>query len=123
MVFTKSQEKVFWAVKNAIEGSRDKHIMIAARGGTGKTFLLNRLLYYVRTLPNDYSVALAVGSSGIAGQLLQGGRTFHSRFKFDLKPHKQATCNIPKQSGLARLIIKANMIVWDEASMSNKVML
>ena len=100
-----------------------KHIMIDARGGTGKTFLLNRLLHYARTLPGDYSIALAVGSSGIAGQLLQGGRTFHSRFKFDLKPHDRATCNIPKQSGLAKLIINAKMIVWDEAPMSNKVVL
>ena len=66
--FTESQNEVYEAVQHAIGGS-SKHIMIDARGGTGKTFLIKRLLHYVRTVPGGYSIALAVGSSGIACQL------------------------------------------------------
>ena len=69
--FTDSQKVVYDGVKDAIEGSNSKHIMIDARGGTGKTFLINRLVHYARRLPGDYSIALAVGSSGIAGHLFQ----------------------------------------------------
>ena len=61
--------------------------------------------------------------TGIAAQLLQGGRTFNSRFKFPLKPDSRTTCNITKQSGLSKLIQKAKVIVWDEAPMSHKFLL
>ena len=77
--FTDSQKEVYEAVKDAIEGNSCKHIMTDARGGTDKTFLLNRLLHYARTLPGDYSIALAVGSSGINGQLLHGGMGIGTR--------------------------------------------
>ena len=56
-------------------------------------------------------------------KLTKQWRTFNSRFKFPLKPDKNATCNIPKQSGLAKLIKLAKVIVWDEAPMSHKVLL
>ncbi len=41
-------------------------------GGTGKTFLYDTLLAYVR---GNGDIALAVASSGIAALLLEGGRT------------------------------------------------
>ena len=46
--------------------------------GTGKMFVENILLYYVRS---KGQIALSTAYSGIAAQLLQGGRTAHSRFK------------------------------------------
>ena len=114
---------MFEAIKAAIEGrNRQKQIYIDARGGTGKTFLLNRLLHYVRTLDDD-AIAISVAFTGIAAQLLQGGRTFNSRFKFPLNQDATATCNISKQSGLSRLIQKAKVNVWDEAAMSHKFLL
>eukprot|EP00965_Chrysotila_dentata_P216084 6189164-Pleurochrysis_carterae.AAC.1 len=48
-----------------------------APGGTGKTYTLNTILTELRS---KSQIALAVASSGIAAILLNGGRTFHSRF-------------------------------------------
>ena len=68
--------------------------------------MLNRLLYQTRLMDED-AIAIAVAFTGIAAQLMKGGRTFNSRFKFPLKPDNKATCHISKQSGLAKLIRKA----------------
>ncbi|GBG90456.1 hypothetical protein CBR_g50801 [Chara braunii] len=65
-------------------------------------------------------IGLAVASSGIAATLLTGGRTFHSRFRAPLKPDNTRSFNILKQGDLAELIRHADLIVWDEAPMSNK---
>ena len=119
---TTLQQKVFEAIKQAVHGAGPKLLYIDARGGSGKTFLLNIGLYYIRTLDLD-AIALAVAFTGIAAQLLQGGRTFNSRFKFPLKPNETQSCNISKSTGLAKLIKKARIIVWDEAPMSNKILL
>ena len=108
--FTMSQQQAFNAVKNAVQGKGPKQIYIDARGGTGKTFVLNRILNFVRLL-DDNAIGIGVAFTGIAAQLLKGGRTFNSRFKFPLKPDKRSTCNIPKQSGLAKLIRKARIIL------------
>ena len=47
-----------------------------APGGTGKTFVANALLSFVRA---NGHVAMPVAASGIAALLLDGGRTVHSR--------------------------------------------
>ena len=68
---TPSQLKVFEVIRDVVEGrSTEKQIFIDARGGSGKTFLLNRLLYYIRTLDSG-AIGLAVAFAGIAAQLLQ----------------------------------------------------
>ena len=59
----------------------------------------------------------------IAATLLQGGRTVNSRFKFPIKSDAATTCNITKGSGLARLIKKSKVIVWNEAPMSDRLLL
>ena len=50
-------------------------VMKNAPGGYGKTFLLETILLSVWSLGK---IALAVASSGIAAELLEGGRTAHS---------------------------------------------
>ena len=115
--FTMSQQQVFNSVKNAAQGKGPKQIYIDARGGTGKTFVLNRILNYIRLL-DDNAIGIGVMFTGIAAQLLKGGRTFNSCFKCPLKPDKRSTCNIPRQSGLAKLIRKTRIILWDEGGMS-----
>ena len=72
-----SQQQAFDAIQEALQGrSQQKLISIDARGGTGKTFLLNRILYWIRLLDAE-SIGIAVAFTGIAAQLLQGGRTFN----------------------------------------------
>ena len=104
------------------EGS--KLHFVWGRGGSGKTFLDQLLLDYVRSGgPNrrERRVAIAVASSGIAALLLEGGRTVHSRFKIPinlLDPGKRA--NIKAQSNLAALLRESVLILWDEATMLSK---
>ena len=79
-------------------------MFISARGGCGKTFLLNAILDTVRSLEPGGCVALAMATTGIAAQLLHLGRTFHSRLKAPLHPTEESTLNITAQSSLAKLV-------------------
>uniref|UniRef100_A0A182PUC4 ATP-dependent DNA helicase n=1 Tax=Anopheles epiroticus TaxID=199890 RepID=A0A182PUC4_9DIPT len=86
-------------------------------GGTGKSFLLEKILANTR---RHGKIAIATASSGIAALLLTGGKTVHSTFKLPLLLNECTHCNIPVQSSLANLMRQASIIVWDEASMSSR---
>ena len=90
----------------AVEADEQLLLFIDARGGTGKTFVLNAILAAARCVEsiNHGSVALATGTTGIASNLLLLGRTFHSRLKAPLSPNEDSVCNIDAQSTLADLI-------------------
>ena len=98
----------------------DTHVnrlfFLNAPGGYGKIFLIEALLCSVRCLGK---IALAVASSGIAAELLEGGRTAHSRFKIPIPINDSSVCNISLQSDLAKLIQKTSLIIWDEIMMSH----
>ena len=61
-----------------------------------------------------------MASSGIAALLLPGGRTAHSRFKIPLNVTEDSICDIKKGTMLAELLIKTDLIIWDEAPMSHR---
>lgn len=86
-------------------------------GGTGKTFVYKLILAKIRS---QQKIALAVASSGIAAQLLPGGRTGHSRFKVPFHLLPTSTCNIPVQSDEAKLIQQSDLILWDECPMQDR---
>ncbi|XP_057444098.1 ATP-dependent DNA helicase RRM3-like [Lotus japonicus] len=65
-------------------------------------------------------IVLNVASSGIASLLLSGGRTSHFRFCIPLQTDETTTCNIKQGSLRANLLIRAKLIIWDEAPMLNK---
>ena len=94
-----------------------KVFFINGPGGAGETFLYNTLMAKVRSQSN---IALGLASSGIAALLLPGGRTVDSRLKVPININGLFVCNISKQSSLAQLIRRTNLLVWDEACMSNK---
>ena len=81
--------------------------------------MINYILAKIR-ISGD--IALAVASSGIAAQLLMGGRTAHSKLKLPLNVLINETpfCNIKKNSPLAEVLRRTKAIVWDEVSMSHK---
>ena len=85
--------------------------------GTGRTFLYNCLCSHFRA---QGKIVLCVASSGIAAQLLPGGRTAHSRFKIPLTNDTNAVCNITRNSFLADLIRDTSLIIWDEVPMQHK---
>uniref|UniRef100_A0A803PDK8 ATP-dependent DNA helicase n=1 Tax=Cannabis sativa TaxID=3483 RepID=A0A803PDK8_CANSA len=86
-------------------------------GGTGKTFLYKSILATIRS---QHLIALATASSGVAASVLPGGRTAHSRFKIPLAVDKDITCSVSKQSGLAKLLRRTSLIIWDEAPMCHR---
>ncbi|KAL7120574.1 hypothetical protein ACP275_02G130000 [Erythranthe tilingii] len=86
-------------------------------GGTGKPYIWRTLSAALRS---KGEIVLTVASSGIASLLIPGGRTAHSRFAIPFKVHEESTCNIACESHLAGLIMKAKLIIWDEAPMIHK---
>ncbi|GMF19156.1 unnamed protein product [Phytophthora lilii] len=86
-------------------------------GGTGKSFLLEAILASIRRTGR---IALAVAGSGIAAQLLPGGRTAHSTFRLPLDPDETITCNFGVRSSEAALLKRTSLIVWDDAPMTHR---
>ena len=68
-------------------------------------------------------MALAMGTTGIAANLLDLGRTFHSRMKAPLTPTEDSFLNIRAQSTLAELIKAAKILMIDESTMLHKFQL
>ncbi|XP_016172529.1 uncharacterized protein LOC107614916 [Arachis ipaensis] len=66
-------------------------------------------------------IVLNITSSGIASLLLPNGRTTHSRFKIPLNITKDSVCNIKPGFPQTMLLLKAKLIIWDEALMVLKL--
>ena len=115
--FNSDQRHAFDLILDSVSSSKGQAFFVDGPGGTGKTFLYRALLASLRS--QGY-VAIAVATSGVAASLLPGGRTAYSRFKIPLEFSKQKACQLSKQSSVARLIVDAKLILWDEASMAKK---
>lgn len=101
----------------AINDDRGSVFFVDGPGGTGKTYLYQALLATVRS---HGKIAVATATSGVAASILPGGRTAHSRFKIPLNVQDGGVCNFTKQSGTAKLLHRASLIIWDEASMTKR---
>ena len=105
-------------LKAIIECDKPRRLFfINAPGGCGKTFLLEIVLSSVHSVGK---IALAVALSGIAAELLEGGRTAHSHFKIPIPISDESICSISVQSAHANLMWQTSLIYWDEVLMSNK---
>ena len=112
------QRAAFDTIVSQVESNPESaHFFVQGPAGTGKTFLYKTLCHRFRARGD---VVLCVASSGIAAQLLPGGRTSHSRFKIPLSGDESSKCNIPKHSQLADLLRQTKLIVWDEVPMQHK---
>ena len=87
---------------------------IDAPGGTGKTFLCNLILAYVR---KENNIAIATAMSGIAAILMSLGSTAHKRFGFPIPCHEDSSCNINLQSEQANIIKNSKIMFIDKCSM------
>ncbi|CAB3229139.1 unnamed protein product [Arctia plantaginis] len=103
----------------AIDDGNGGLYFLDAPGGTGKTFLMSVVLATVRARSN---IAVAVASTGIAATLLEGCRTAHSALKLplNLQTIKEPTCNITKNSAMAKVLSASKIIIWDECTMAHK---
>ena len=120
---TAAQKEVYDATLNAIKSEKQLLLFVDARAGCGKTFVSNLILDETRSLEPEGCVALAMATTGIAANLLHMGRTFHSRMKAPLTPTEESTLQINCQSGLAKLIRMAKLLMIDEATMLDRFQL
>ncbi len=60
-------------------------------------------------------IAIAVASSGIVANLLNGGQTAHSIFRIPLKIYNDSVSRIKIDSDLAKMLQQADIIIWDDA--------
>ncbi|GJU22456.1 ATP-dependent DNA helicase PIF1-like protein [Tanacetum coccineum] len=65
-------------------------------------------------------IVYSTPASGIASLLLLAGRTAHSRFVIPLELLETSTCGIKQNTHLAELIQEVELIIWDEAPMTQK---
>ena len=114
---TPDQPIVFQAIKLKIDSGEGGLLFLDAPGGTGKTFLFNLLLSYVRTKGD---VAVGVASSGIAANLLIEGRTAHSTLKLPIPVYSDSVCNFGPLDPKGQIIRSAKVILWDEAPMMSR---
>ncbi|XP_039967453.1 uncharacterized protein LOC120779309 [Bactrocera tryoni] len=112
-MLTAEQRNVYDKINLSIAAQQGGFYYLDAPGGTGKTFLISLILTSIRS---QNHIALAFASSGIAATLLDGGRTAHTA----LKLNPDAMCNIKQQSGMAEVLRKCKIIIWDECTMAHK---
>ncbi|XP_066314321.1 uncharacterized protein [Miscanthus floridulus] len=86
-------------------------------GRTRKTFLYRALLAKLRS---QDKLVVATATSGVAASIMLGGRMAHSCFKIPLTIEEGGCCSFTKQSGTAKLLQQAALVIWDEASMTKR---
>ncbi|XP_013699854.1 ATP-dependent DNA helicase PIF1-like [Brassica napus] len=111
------QKKIYNAVIDSVDTQAGKLFFLYGAGGTGKTYVYRTIIARLRSIGK---LVIHVASAGIAALLLPGGRTAHSRLKLPLNLNDHTMCNIPKNSMLAALIVKTDLIIWDEAPMAHR---
>src|SRR5579871_6455162 len=111
------QKMILDTIRSMIISRQSGLFFIDGPGGTGKTFVENLLLNWVRA---NSEIALAVASSGIASILLHHGVISHSRFHIPIDIQAESICNISLQSPVAQLLRCTKLIVWDEVSSQSR---
>jgi len=61
-----------------------------------------------------------VAHTGIAATLLVNGTTVHRQFAVPLNTDEESECAVPPGSDLEMTLKMADVVIWDEATMSDK---
>lgn len=113
------QSTCFNSIITGIENDpQTAHFYLQGPGGTGKTFLYKAICHYYRGMGKT---VLCVASTGIAALLLPNGRTSHTQFKIPINLHEDSACPVSRNCRLARVLRSANLIIWDEVPMQDKL--
>ena len=92
-----------------------KCFFIVGPGGCGKIFLYKWL---ISTIRGEGYVVIPSVSTGIAANLLAGGRTYHSLFKVPVPVIETSVSSMRNNSIDAENIRHAKMLILDEATMA-----
>lgn len=109
------QRKIYNEIVNSIDNQDGSIYLIDAVAGTGKTFLLNALLAYVKLKDIIY---FASATSGLAASLLHG-QTIHRTYGIPVplkdSHGRRKDCKINSNSYQAKKLRQAGLHVVDEA--------
>ena len=117
-ILNNEQLEAFYSITETVLNNKPGFFFVSGYGGTGKTYLWNAVISYIRA---HQHIVLTIASSGVASLLLPGGRTAHSRFKIPCNLEEGAVCDIKRGSMLAELIKKTSLVIWDEALMTHRI--
>lgn len=86
-LLNQKQKEVFDNILFSVNNRSNQNLyFLDGPGGSGKSFLYNTILGKLRS---DGKICFAVASSGIAAELIFGGRTAHSTFKIPTEGLKE----------------------------------
>jgi hypothetical protein len=110
------QREVIIKLVDAYDNNRqDRRFLIMAAGGTGKTFVQNAFIEYIKGNVGTNTAFLAMSTTAISAQILQEGHTAHSTLKFPIEIiNGIVRCAIPFDSPLAEQLKEAKVLIWDE---------
>ncbi|KAF7807290.1 uncharacterized protein G2W53_039451 [Senna tora] len=114
---TNEQRSIYDKIMSAVNGGIPGVFFVNGFGGSGKTYIWKTLTSAIRS---KGEIVIVVASSGIASQLIPGGRIAHSRFVIPLNIDGNSTCHIVQGSDLAELMVHTKLIIWDEAPMAHR---
>jgi hypothetical protein len=111
------QQAAYNEIMSTIDSDHGDLFFVDGPGGTEKTYLYRALLATIRS---QNKIVVAIARSGVAASIMPSGRTAHLCFKIPLILDDRAFCNFIKQSGTAKLLRTASLIIWDEVTMMKR---
>ncbi|TKR69282.1 hypothetical protein L596_021461 [Steinernema carpocapsae] len=104
-------------IKDIDDPNGHRLFFLNGSGGCGKTFLYNTMFYNFRDIHKN---VLCVAHTGVAATLLYNGSTVHSTFGLPLTIEENMESNIDLCSNKAQNLKTIDVILWDEAPMSDR---
>ena len=113
----REQKKAFDEIYAATNNKSlvSKCFFLDGPGGTGKTYVYETL---ISTLRGEGRIVLPVASTGVAANLLSGGRTYHSQYKLPVPLLETSVSSMRINSKEAIIIKNADLLIWDESTMA-----
>jgi ATP-dependent DNA helicase PIF1 len=111
------QRSAYDKILSVVDTDKGGVLFVDGPSRTGKTDLYKAML---ASLHSQDKITVATTTSGVAASIMPGGGIAHSRFKIPLTIDDGAMCSFTKQSGTTKLLQKASLIIWDEASMCGR---
>ena len=104
----KEQQTAYNEIMSTVDSDNGVLFFVDGPSGTRKTYLYRALLTTIRS---QNKIAVATTTSIVAASIMPGGRTAHSRLKIPLTLDDGAFCTFTKQSGTAKLLRTASLII------------
>jgi hypothetical protein len=110
--FSDEQLSAAHQILAAVESGQGGVFCLQASGGCGKTFWANGVSAALNALG---SKPIVVAATGLAAQMLAGGRTAHQSFGIPCRIDENSYCHVNQATKSG--IVNSSAVFWDECSM------